>query len=194
MDVLLKLMNTSSLIEFVAVITALFYVLLAMQERPWCWFFAIVSSVCYIFVFMATELFTEAMLQFFFIGISIQGFFLWQGGQKQQAPSIHFGSRIRNIQGVLLCLVLTVSLGEFTRRYTGASLAYPDAAITIFSIYATFLAKDKRIENWLYWVIIDSGAVVLYGVKELYLTAVLFGLYVFLALLGFYQWKKKLTI
>jgi nicotinamide mononucleotide transporter len=144
-------------------------------------------------VFYHAELFTEVLLQVFFIFIAVQGFLLWHKREDDGGIHINIGTGRENLRDIGLCLVATIGVGELTRRYAGASLALPDAAITIFSMYATVLVKRKRIENWLYWIVIDSGAAVLYGIKELYLTAGLFILYVFLAIIGYRQWKSRMN-
>lgn len=181
------------IVEVIGVLTALSYLVLAMRESPWCWVYAILSSICYMVVFYHAELFTEVLLQVFFIFIAVQGFLLWHKREDDGGIHINIGTGRENLRDIGLCLVATIGVGELTRRYAGASLALPDAAITIFSMYATVLVKRKRIENWLYWIVIDSGAAVLYGIKELYLTAGLFILYVFLAIIGYRQWKSRMN-
>lgn len=182
-----------SIIEIIGVLTALLYLVLAMRESPWCWVFAVLSSICYMVVFYHAQLFTEVLLQIFFILIAVQGFLLWRRDSEEAGIPIHFGAGRENLRDIGLCFIITIFVGELTSRYAGAPLAVPDAAITIFSMYATVLVKRKRIENWLYWIVIDSGAAVLYGIKELYLTAGLFILYVFLAIIGYRQWKSRMN-
>lgn len=40
----------------------------------------------------------------------------------------------------------------------------------------------KVLENWLYWIVVDGAAIYLYIDRELYLTALLFAIYVVLVI------------
>jgi len=61
----------------------------------------------------------------------------------------------------------------------------------VFSVMNTFLMARKVIENWLYWIVINSGAIILYWQAELYITIVLFIIYLALAIVGYKEWQKK---
>mgnify|MGYP006311613507 CR=1 FL=1 len=52
------------------------------------------------------------------------------------------------------------------------------------------MVAKKKIENWLYWIVVDAAAAYMYFYKELYLTSLLFVLYVILVIFGFYEWKR----
>lgn len=89
------------------------------------------------------------------------------------------------IAGSLLC-------GWISWHFHTSSLPWSDSAITVFSIIATWMTAKKIIENWLLWVIIDAAAAIIYFIKgpELYLFAMLFILYTFIAVAGYFSWKK----
>jgi nicotinamide mononucleotide transporter len=55
----------------------------------------------------------------------------------------------------------------------------------------TWLVVKQRIENWLYWILIDSVSALLYWQTEHQQMAVLYLLYVVLAVYGFYHWRKR---
>jgi nicotinamide mononucleotide transporter len=48
----------------------------------------------------------------------------------------------------------------------------------------------KILQNWLYWVVIDAAAVVLYFETGYFATMILFALYTVLATAGFISWVK----
>jgi nicotinamide mononucleotide transporter len=52
------------------------------------------------------------------------------------------------------------------------------------------MVVNKILETWLYWIVIDAASIYLYINKELYFTALLFGLYVIIATYGYFHWKK----
>ena len=180
-------------IEIVGVVTALAYLLLAMKENPLCWFAAIVSSLCYIAVFYEASLFTESLLQLFFIGMAFQGLRRWKLGEGESGQLQIRTLPIRShLIGIVVCGALSLLLSIVVRSLTEAPLALIDSAITVFSIYTTWLVTEKVLENWLYWIVIDLIAVVVYFVKDLHFTAGLFLLYVILATIGYFQWLSAM--
>ena len=70
------------------------------------------------------------------------------------------------------------------------TLDYLDAFTTWGAIIATFMVTKKILENWIYWIIIDSVAIFLYLKKDLYLTAALFAAYILIALVGYVAWYR----
>ena len=52
------------------------------------------------------------------------------------------------------------------------------------------MVTQKILENWLYWLVIDSVSIYLYLDRELYLTAALFAVYVIIVIFGYRQWLR----
>ena len=65
-----------------------------------------------------------------------------------------------------------------------------DAYTTVFAVMNTWLMAKKILQNWLYWVVIDAAAVVLYMETSYYATAALFVLNTILAVAGYISWLK----
>lgn len=182
-------------IEWLGVLLALLYLILAIYEKRLCWLAAILSSICYIVVFAQSELYTESALQIFFIILAVRGFYYWDYS-KANANVL----QIKNLEihnhlfGIATTLLFSLLLGYTVSIYSSASYIYVDSAITCFSIYTTWLTTEKYLENWLYWIVIDVIAAYLYFVKGLYPTAILFVLYTILAVVGYLKWKKNSLI
>ena len=64
--------------------------------------------------------------------------------------------------------------------------------VTWSSVFATFLVARKVYENWHWWLVIDSVSLCLYLTRRLYLTMLLFGLYLVLIVIGMRQWRRDL--
>ncbi|MEX0614538.1 MAG: nicotinamide mononucleotide transporter family protein, partial [Methylophaga sp.] len=62
----------------------------------------------------------------------------------------------------------------------------------VFSVMNTVLMARKVIENWLYWQLINSAAIVLYALTGFYATIVMFSIYLFLAMVGYFKWRQLL--
>jgi nicotinamide mononucleotide transporter len=64
--------------------------------------------------------------------------------------------------------------------------------VTWSSVFATYLVARKVYENWYWWLIIDSVSLCLYFTRGLYLTMLLYALYVVLSVIGLRQWRRDL--
>jgi len=79
-------------------------------------------------------------------------------------------------------------------RWTDAALPFPDAAITSMSVLAQFLLARRFLENWLLWITVDVLAIGVYLAKDLQPTAVLYAIFLLLAITGWHDWRRALNI
>ena len=81
-------------------------------------------------------------------------------------------------------------LGFLLGKFTNASLTYADSALTIASLIGQWMMARKYLENWIIWIVADAAYVVVYFYKDLHLTAILYGIFLILAVIGFVQWRR----
>jgi nicotinamide mononucleotide transporter len=62
------------------------------------------------------------------------------------------------------------------------------------SLVAQYMLGRKWLENWLVWIAADVIYVVLYGYKHLYLTALLYAIFIAMCIAGYRGWKKAMTV
>jgi nicotinamide mononucleotide transporter len=70
-------------------------------------------------------------------------------------------------------------------------MPYLDAFITVFGIVATYLTSEKHIENWVIWIIVNTLSILLFTQQGLYMSAVLFGVYLLLSITGLIRWNNE---
>tara|TARA_B100000575_G_C22974878_1_gene562698 strand:- start:124 stop:612 length:489 start_codon:yes stop_codon:yes gene_type:complete len=75
-------------------------------------------------------------------------------------------------------------------RYTDAALPFLDSLTTFGALFATYMVAKKILENWIYWFLIDATSVYLFIGRELYLTSVLFCIYLVIIIFGYRSWLK----
>jgi len=133
----------------------------------------------------------QALLNFYYMGMAVYGFLLWQK-QSDTEETLLITSWSLNKQ--LIFIVAGTLLSVITAYYLEATDTskhpYLDAGVTIFSVMNTWLMAKKIIQNWLYWIVIDAAAVVLYVETAYYATAALFVLNTILAVAGYISWVK----
>jgi nicotinamide mononucleotide transporter len=179
-----------SVIELAAVALAILYLILAAARNIFCWLAAGISSILYIKICYNSHLFIETGLQFFYLLMAIVGYFHWKKNNVQNEDDISLLTVRGFIVGTLICGILSLMMAYYFDRFTTAALPWLDAPITVFSIWATWLVIKKKLENWLFWVLIDALAIYLYYKRNLHLTALLYAMYTILAVVGYYKWRS----
>jgi nicotinamide mononucleotide transporter len=105
-------------------------------------------------------------------------------------------STINNIKTWIIIAIITVGtfflIGFILANYTDSNVPWWDAFTTALSFVATWMLARKKIENWIFWIVVDATSVALYIYKQLYPTTILFVLLTFLAVVGYIQWRKEL--
>jgi len=182
-------------IENLAVALALLYVVGAAYNKIWCWFASILSSMLYFILCYQTQLFLESFLQLFFIAMSVVGSAMWNKKNKHDNDNLNItkNSFLKNIKISSSLVFVSLFLGFIFSKYTKAALPYLDAPITVFSIYATFLTAQKKLESWIYWMFINLASIYLYFQRDLTTTSMLFVVYFLMSIYGLYKWNKYYT-
>lgn len=179
-----------SLLELIGVITGLLCVYLAAINNIWNWPIAIISVGVYIFIFFDARLYADMGLQVYFMITNIYGWYYW--AKKPSAESkipVAIITRREVVLSIIAVIVFTFILGTIL-KYTPASYPYIDSFCAACSLVAQVLLARKVLENWLIWIFVDIIYVGVYIFKGLGPTAIMYGIYVPIALLGYIDWRK----
>ena len=190
---LLEAWRGTTATEIGAAALALIYLLLAIRQRIECWAAAFLSSCLYVWVLFGAHLYMESALNAFYAAMAVYGFWQWQDGRGGSALQVSHWTLSRHTAGALAVLAASLLSSYFLRRYTVAASPFIDSIITWASVFATFLVARKVYENWHWWLVIDSAGLCVYFSRRLYLTMLLFGLYLVLIVFGMRQWRRSLT-
>jgi len=128
------------------------------------------------------------------MGTSFYGWYYWIKRKEAHARPVSLLTKRGMAWVVLGCILLTFLLGLFLDNYTDTDVPYADGFCTAVSFIAQFLMTRKVLQNWLLWIIVDICYVPLYLYKDLMLTAVLYTLFLALAVMGYLQWLKSYRV
>ena len=185
--------QATSRLEMGAVLTGFGCVWLAARESVWNFPLAIVSCVLYAVLFWQTHLYADGGLQGFFIALSGYGWYAWRyGGRDETQLGV---THVRGYEWLLSAAftgLFTLGFGYYLRHHTDAALPYVDSFTTAGSLAAQYLLTRKRLENWLLWLLVDLVYVPMYWFKGLYISSLLYFLYLALAAYGYWQWRAEL--
>lgn len=191
LDWLLAAWQETSLWEVVAVIMAIAYLILAMYENILCWLAALISTSIYVFLFFDVNLYMESGLQIYYIIMALYGWYAWRKhSDKNDDLHISRWTINQHLMAIIGILIITAISAHFLGE-TQADYPWLDSFTTWSAVLTTWMVARKILENWLYWIVIDSISIYLFINKELYLTALLFLIYVILCVYGYRQWNLK---
>lgn len=191
MDNILQAFLAQSGWEWLAAGLGTLYVILAARESPWCWPAAFTSTLIYTLLFWEGQLPMQALLNFYYMGMAIYGFMLWKN-HSSGTDGIVISARPLTFHVIYIFtgLVISIAIGWYLEHYQESRLPYLDAIVMVFSVMTTVLMARKIIENWLYWIVIDSFAIALYWQTGFYVTIGMFLVYLALAIYGYINWRK----
>jgi nicotinamide mononucleotide transporter len=176
--------------EIAGVVTTVLGIWLTTRRTLWCWPVILVSDVIYLVVFYRALLFSDALLQIFFLAFTLYGWFYWYRGVREEGEV-----RIEPLplRGLMIALVLgamgSVLLGQLAKQ-VHAALPYLDATLASYSLVASWWGARKNIANWWLWIVVDLIYIGEYTYKGLWPTAALYAGLVALAVLGLRDWSR----
>ena len=184
-------LSSAVLMEIFAVLFAIIYLLLAVKQDVRCWYAAILSSSLYFFIMLSAKLYMEAYLQIFYILMAVYGWLQWNKVNGNETKFIvRTWSIKQHVIVISMILMFAYISGSLLNIYTKAALPFIDAFTTWGAIVATYMVAKKLLENWIYWFVIDSISILLFLSRELYLTSILFFVYLIIIYFGYKSWTK----
>lgn len=179
-------------IETLAVVLAVLYLVLAIRENIWCWLCAGASTAIYVYLFLSARLYMESALNVFYFAMAVYGWSVWYRGRTDdhELPVSVWPFAVHG-NAVAAIIVASLVSGYLLHRYTDAAFPYMDSMTTWSAIWATFLVARKILENWWYWLVIDTASVFIYWSRDLHLTSLLFALYVIMIPFGLIAWNRS---
>ena len=181
-------------IEVCGTLTGFLYLGFSIRQHFLTWPVGLLNALFYVVVFLTSKIYADMALQFYYVAISIYGWWYWLHGS---GPG-HVLAVTRSTQALwwkllAVSILLFAVIAFVLVRFTDSPVPFWDALTTALSIVATWMLAQKKIEHWLLWVLVDVLSVGLFIVKKLYPTTVLFVVYAVLAIYGYLAWRKELN-
>jgi nicotinamide mononucleotide transporter len=132
-------------------------------------------------------------LQAVYVILMIYGWYYWLHGDKNQKeiPVSKLGIKALSIWPSI-AIIGTLIWGYLMGTFTDAAVPYGDAFTTVTSLIAQWLMTRKKLEAWIFWVAVNIVASGIYWYKDLHLTSGLYAVFLVLAIIGWFSWKKLL--
>jgi nicotinamide mononucleotide transporter len=175
--------------EDAGVVTTVLGIWLTTRRKLICWPVVLMSDVLYLIVFYRVRLYSDSLLQIFFLAFTLYGWWYWWQGMRDEGEVRVVPLPLKNmLAGLAAGAVGTVLLG-WLMMGVGAALPRLDAALTSYSLVASWWQTRKHTANWWLWIAVDLVYIGEYLYKGLRPTAALYALLVALAVLGLRDWR-----
>jgi nicotinamide mononucleotide transporter len=182
-------------LEIVAFVLAVGTVVMNIRVDPLGWPLAIASSLLYVGLFWNSRLYGDGALQIFFAVVALWGWWQWLRGTQADGRPLEvreLGPRGRVVALVLLVLAWPAT-GLFLQRYTDTDVPWWDAFPTAASVLGQWLLGRKYVENWPTWLVVNIVSVGLFAYKGLWLTVVLYAVFIAMSVAGWRAWRALLA-
>jgi nicotinamide mononucleotide transporter len=183
-------------LEISGFVTTLLGIWLTTRRLLICWPITLVADFLYLAIFYQARLFSDTLLQVFFVAFTFYGWWHWWRGVREEGEVRVVPLSMRSaVVALAIGAAGAVVLSRFM-LYLGmvlhVTIALPhlDAALTSFSLVASWWQARKHIVNWWLWIVVDLVYIGVYLKKDLWPTALLYLLLVGLAVLGWWDWRR----
>jgi nicotinamide mononucleotide transporter len=179
-------------LEIVAFVLALAMVGFNIRVHPFGWPLAIASSLLYFALFWKSRLYGDASLQIFFAVVAIWGWWQWLRGTQADGAALRVRALSPTGRWTALALLALAwpATGAFLARFTDTDVPWWDAFPTAASVIGQWLLGRKYVENWPTWVVVNVVSVALFAYKGLWLTVLLYAIFMVLSLVGWRAWQR----
>ena len=192
-----------SYVELIGTIFYLWSVWLISKRRVLTWPVGIVSVLLYMALFYQIRLYSDTAEQIYYLGASLYGWVIWNKSPNDEnqitdviysnKQSITFWIFITGVVSILVSIVMSRIHLLFPVFFPeAASYPFLDALTTIMSFTAMWLMAKKKIESWIYWIIVDAVGIWLYFVKDVKFISLLYVILLIMAVNGLLSWDKVL--
>ena len=155
------------------------------------WWTGMVGVSLYGILFFDAKLYADVVLQVFFFGTCVAGWWQWQrgGAGGTELPVTTLSAVQRGLAAVAVVSAAAV-FGTLFGRYTDAALPYADSYILGGSVVAQLLMMRRKLGHWVVWITVDVVAVVVYALKGLWITSGVYAVLLALCLQGIAEWRR----
>lgn len=195
-DALFETLAQMEWLELSGLVSGLLCVWLLVRGNVWTFPVGLIYAAISVVVFFNTRLYADVLLNAYYVLMNAYGWYYWlYGGQQGADRHVPIQRAAPRVILALNCAIGagTLLMGAFFSRATDADMPYWDSFIMVASFAAMWLTARKCIDNWLIWFVVDVVATGVYLVKGIEFYALLYGIYLILAIMGWRAWAREVS-
>ena len=185
-----------TILQATGLILGLIYLYYEYHANPRLWIVGLFMPMISMTVYFRKGLYADFGMSAYYLLMAVYGFLAWTGRigrRKTELPIRHAGLRVCLVTGVITAAIW-VAIAFFLIYVTDSTVPWADAFTTALSIAGTWMLARKYIEQWWIWVAVDAVSTALYIYKGIYPYALLYAIYTIVAILGYYKWRRLMSL
>lgn len=190
---------TSHGLDIFTTVLGLVYILLEYRASIWLWVVGIIMPAMDIWLYWSHGLYGDAGMAVYYTFAAIYGYAIWKWGKKhnqkdQEELPITSMRKSLYLPTLLFFVAAWAATYYILATFTNSTVPLQDSFTNALSFVGLWALARKYIEQWFFWIIVDAVCFYLYIIKGIPFKAGLYGLYVIIAVAGYFKWKKMMTI
>ncbi len=180
--------------EWIGGVLGVFVVGCLIYEKVWAWPLGVAYVLVSITVLYDAQLYANLVLHLVgFLPLNLYGWYHWLfGTEVRDDLPVTRASAV----GLAVLAVLSVAgaygFGWYLATQTDAAYVYWDSGILFMSLAAMWLTARKKIENWLFWVVVNIASVGVYHAQDILPYMLLYLVYIPMAVWGYWTWLRSM--
>lgn len=180
-------------LDIFTTVLGLLYIWLEYRAHIALWVVGIIMPALDIYLYYRHGLYGDAGMAAYYTVAGIYGYVAWKWGrgEKQKLPITHMPARL--YLPVIVCFLVAWAATYYVLvTWTNSTVPVLDSFTNALSFVGLWALSRKYIEQWLFWIVVDVVCTVLYVQKGIPFKAGLYGLYVVIAVMGWFKWKQMM--
>ena len=184
-------------LDLIGAIIGLIYIWQEYKACTWLWITGVIMPVVYMFVYLEAGLYADFGMQVYYTCAAIYGLLVWKFCRKkgqsagEDMPITHV-RRSLLLPSLLFFLIAWAVVWVVLVRFTNSTVPVADAFGNALSFVGLWWLARKYVEQWLVWVVVDTELSLLYIYKGIPFTAILYAIYVPMAVAGYFKWRRMM--
>ena len=184
-------------LDILTTVLGLIYIWLEYRVSIALWFVGVIMPALDIYLYWSHGLYGDAGMAVYYTLAALYGFYVWKFKKtrklKQSLPIIHLPRR-QYLPLTLFFLLAWGAIYYVLVEWTNSTVPLLDSFTNVLSFVGMWALARKYLEQWLFWIAVDVVCCYLYIQKGIPFKAALYGLYVVIAIAGYYKWKQMVKI
>ena len=184
-------------LDILTTILGLIYIWLEYRASIWLWLLGIIMPALDIYLYWSHGLYGDAGMACYYMVAAIYGLAIWKfkktRKKHKELPIIHMPRR-QYLPAIVCFLLSWGAIYYILIRYTNSTVPVLDSFTNALSFIGMWALARKYLEQWFFWIVVDAVCCVLYVQKGIPFKAGLYGLYVAIAVAGYFKWKQQVKI
>ena len=181
-------------LDILTTILGLIYIGLEYRAHIALWVVGIIMPALDIILYWNHGLYGDAGMACYYTLAAIYGLFVSKfvktRKEKKPLPIIYMPRR-QYLPAAIFFFVAWGAIYYVLITWTNSTVPVRDSFTNALSFVGMWALARKYVEQWLFWIVVDVVCTVLYIEKGIPFKALLYGLYVIIALAGYMKWKRE---